>query len=177
MRQHLGSEAHPKRVAEQNVDRFVLVGLVRGLLVPQIKEEIAKVLQPVPQGHFRQRIEEQMEDLLVSQIKEVIVSGTQLYDDAYGEKDTFQKWMVFNVLFFCYFEISGLQLSPSPLHCRIESLCLHASLVHIECPVGSRAEPATWSVICWPSAAGRVATIAKTKIADDTIPSGHITQP
>ena len=47
--------------------------------------------------------------------------------------------------------------------------------MHIEYPIGSRAEPATWSVICWRSAAGRVATSAKAKIAIDTIPSVHIT--
>ena len=32
--------------------------------------------------------------------------------------------------------------TKSLLHCSIESLCLHASLVHIECPTGSRTEPA-----------------------------------
>ena len=36
-----------------------------------------------------------------------------------------------------------LRLYKSPRHCRIESSILHASLVHIESPMGSHAEPAT----------------------------------
>ena len=47
----------------------------------------------------------------------------------------------------------------SPLHCSFESLCHHPSLVLID----------------WRSAAGLVATIAKTQIANCTIPSVHIT--
>ena len=61
----------------------------------------------------------------------------------------------------------------SPLHCPTESLCLHASLVHIDCPTGSRTEPAIWFLVCHRSAAGLVATIAKTETAIGTIPSVH----
>ena len=65
----------------------------------------------------------------------------------------------------------------SPLHCRIESLCFHVSLVHIECPIGSRTAPAIWLIICWRCAVRRVKAIAKNKIANDTILSVHITPP
>ena len=46
----------------------------------------------------------------------------------------------------------------SPLHC-----------LHIDCPVGSRAEPVVWLFVCCRCAAGLVATIAKTKFAFGTI--------
>ena len=51
---------------------------VLAFMVPQISEEIAKLLQLVPQGLLLQPIEEQFEGLSFSQIKEVIVSGFQL---------------------------------------------------------------------------------------------------
>ena len=58
----------------------------------------------------------------------------------------------------------------SPLQCPIASLCLHASLVHIECP-----NPSIRLLIWWRSAPGLVATIANTNIAIGTIPSLHTT--
>ena len=47
-------------------------------MVHQIKEDIAKVHQPAPQGHFWQRIEKQIGDLLVSEIKEALATGLRL---------------------------------------------------------------------------------------------------
>ena len=44
---------------------------------------------------------------------------------------------------------------------------LHASLVHIEYPIGSHAEPAMLVSFCWRSAPGRVKVIAKVNIATD----------
>ena len=77
----------------------------------------------------------------------------------------------------CKAQTPGLGSRNAASSGSIESLCLHASLVHIECLAASRAEPAIWSAICWRSAAGRIATIAKTKIAIRTIPPVHITSP
>ena len=57
------------------------------------------------------------------------------------------------------------QDKKSPLHCSIESLCLHKSTVHIECPLGSHAEPANCRKSGWRCAPGLVKTIARTKIA------------
>ena len=65
---------------------------------------------------------------------------------------------IFNhvALFFCDFQSrrQNSSLYKSPLHYRFESLSLHSTLVHIESPSGSRAEPANGRKSGWRCAAG-----------------------
>ena len=68
---------------------------------------------------------------------------------------------------------SNSTLYKSPRHCRIESLSIHASLVHIESPMGSHAEPPTRPAPAGRSAPGRVKIIAKANIAMHTFRIHH----
>ena len=71
--QHLPQE----RMQERFVEHVLF-------LVPQMNEEIAKVLC--------QRVEEQLEDLLVSEIKEINVSGLQLLLRSACKNESRKRW-------------------------------------------------------------------------------------
>ena len=62
----------------------------------------------------------------------------------------------------------------SQLHFRIQFLCLHASLVHIDCPFGSHTEPLR--VVSAGVVQLTVKNIAKENVACNTMPSAHFTR-